>query len=43
MKHLDKMRDFLYRIRIAWAVFRGDYGWVENTPWALLGASSRAT
>ena len=30
MKHLDKMRDFLYRIRLAWAVFRGDYGWVEN-------------
>lgn len=30
MKHLDNMKDFLYRIRLAWAVFRGDYGWVTK-------------
>lgn len=35
MKHMNTIRDFLYRIRLAWAVFRGDYGWVEKhaTDW----------
>lgn len=30
MKYMDMMKDFFCRLRIAWAVFRGDYGWVEK-------------
>lgn len=30
MKYMDMIKRFFRRLRIAWAVFRGDYSWVEK-------------